>query len=112
MTNLSLHDLNLFNLNTDLNVNWDRNLNIQLKQCKYYSPHSFSQSFKEQSSALSNDSHFSLLPNNVRSLRSDLDNFQIHLRDKLQLHFNIIGVTETKITNSNIPLHFDPSIPN
>ena len=108
----SLHDLNLFNLNTDSNVNPDRNLNIQPIQCKYYSPHSFSQSFREQSSAISNDSYFSLLHNNVRSLRRNLDNFQLHLLDELQLHFNVIGVTETKITNSNIPLDFHPSIPN
>ena len=26
--------------------------------------------------------------------------------------FNVFGVTETKITNFNIPLDFDPSIPN
>jgi len=108
----SLHDLNLFNLNIDSNVNPDRNLNIQPIQCKYYSPHSFSQSFKKQSSALSNDSQFSFLHNNVRSLRRNLENFQVHLLDELQLHFDVIGVTETKITNFNIPLDFDPSIPN
>ena len=64
----SLHDLNLFNLNIDSNANPDRNLNIQPIQCKCYSPHSFSQSFKKQSPALSNNSQFSFLHNNVRSL--------------------------------------------
>ena len=108
----SLHDLNLFNLNIDSNANPDRNLNIQPIQCKYYSPHSFSQSFKKQSPALSNNSQFSFLHNNVRSLRRNLENFQVHLLDELQLHFNVIGVTETRITNFNIPLDFDPSIPN
>ena len=108
----SLHDLNLFNLNIDSNANPDRNLNIQPIQCKYYSPHSFSQSIREQNSASSHDSNFSLLHNNVRSLQRNLENFQVHLLDELQLHFDVIGVTETKITNSNIPLDFDPSIPN
>ena len=107
----SLHDLNLF-LNIDSNANPDRNLNIQSIQCKYYSPHSFSLSIREQNSASSHDSNFSLLHNNVRSLQRNLENFQVHLLDELQLHFDVIGVTETKITNSNIPLDFDPSIPN
>jgi len=48
----------------------------------------------------------------VRSLQRNLDNFQSHLLEELQLHFSVIGVTETKITNSNLPLHFDPTIPN
>ena len=55
---------------------------------------------------------FSFLHNNVRSLRRNLENFQVHLLDELQLHFNVIGVTETRITNFNIPLDFGPSIPN
>ena len=96
----SLHDLNLFNLNIDSNANPD--LNIQPIQCKYYSPHSFSQSFQKQSSALSNDSQFSFLHNNVKSLRRNLENF--HLLDELQLHFNVIGVTETKSQISISPL--------
>ena len=48
----------------------------------------------------------------MRSLRRNLENFQVHLLDELQLHFNVIGVKETRITNFNIPLDFDPSIPN
>ena len=48
----------------------------------------------------------------MRSLRRNLENFRVHLLDELQLHFNVIGVTETRITNFNIPLDFDPSIPN
>ena len=48
----------------------------------------------------------------MRSLRRNLENFQSHLLEELQLHFSVIGITETKITNSNLPLDFDPSIPN
>ena len=54
---------------------------------------------------------FSLLNNNVRSLRCNIDNFHDHLINELQYRFNIIGVTETRITSYNIPLDFDPSIP-
>ena len=99
-----MHDINLFSLNTDSNANPDRNLNRQPVQCKYYSPHNFSQSFGKQNS--------SNPLNNVRSLRHNIKNFQVHLLDELQLHFSVIEVTETIITNSNVPLHFDPSIPN
>ena len=45
-------------------------------------------------------------------MRRNLENFQSHLLEELQLHFSVIGVTETKITNSNLPLDFNPSIPN
>ena len=37
---------------------------------------------------------------------------QSHLLQELQLHFSVIEVKETKITNSKLPLDFDPSIPN
>ena len=76
-TNIYTYICTLFNFNTDSNVNPDRNLNIQPIQCKYYSPHSLSQNFREQSSVLSNHSHFSLLHNNVRSLRRNLDHHVI-----------------------------------
>ena len=48
----------------------------------------------------------------MRSLWRNLDNFQSHLLEEFQRHFSVIRVTGTKITNSNLPLDFDPSIPN
>ena len=45
------NDINLFSLKTDSNANTDRNLNRLPIQCKYYSPHSFSQSFGKQNSS-------------------------------------------------------------
>ena len=93
----SLHDLDVFSLNINTSVNPDHNLNYKPIQCSYYSPYGFSQ----QKSFLSSRSSFSLLHNNVRSLRRNLDNFQSHLLEELQLHFSVIGITETKITNSN-----------
>ena len=35
------------------------------------------------------------------SLIRNLENLQIHLLQELKFHFNIIGVSETKITNVN-----------
>ena len=46
-------------------------------------------------------STFSLLHNIVRSLKRNLDDFQVLLLDELQYRFNVIGVTETKITEDN-----------
>ena len=46
-------------------------------------------------------STFSLLHNIARSLKGNLEDFQVHLLDELQYRFNVIGVTETKITEDN-----------
>ena len=45
---------------------------------------------------------FSVFHNNVVSLNRNLENLQTHLLYELDFHFNVIGVTETKITNSNL----------
>ena len=100
--------LDVFSLNINTFVNPDHNLNYKPIQCNYYSPYGFSQ----QKSFFLSESSFSLLHNNVRSLRRNLDNFQSHLLEELQLHFSVIEDTETKITNSNLLLDFNPSIPN
>ena len=44
----------------------------------------------------------SVFHNNVVSLSRNLENLQTHLLCELEFHFNIIGVTETKITNSHL----------
>ena len=53
---------------------------------------------------------FSIFHNNIRSLNRNLENLQSHLLEELDFHFDVIGVTETKITNSNLE-GFIPSIP-
>ena len=58
-----------------------------------------------------NNASFSLLHNNVRSLRRNLENFQVHLLDELDYPFSVIGISETKITTSS-GLDFNPHIPN
>ena len=106
----SIYDLDLFRLNTESTLNPDRNLSMQQIRCKYFSPYSFSM-FKE--SLLESDSQcpFSMLHTNVRSLRKNIDNFQVHLLDELDYQFSVIGITETKITNSS-GLDFNACIPN
>ena len=52
---------------------------------------------------------FSVFSSNVASINRNLENLLI-LLDELDFHFNVIGITETKITNSN-ENNFHPSIP-
>ena len=56
--------------------------------------------------------------NNVRSLRSNQENLQIHIPDELNYGFSVIGISETKITeekgldfNSTIPGHSFEYVP-
>ena len=50
-------------------------------------------------------STFSFLQNIVRSLKRNLDDFEVHLLDELQYRFNVIRVTETKTTEDNPKFH-------
>ena len=96
----SIYDLDLFCLNTEPKLNPDRNLSMQQIRCKYFSPYSFS-TFKKSQTESENQSPFSILHTNVRSLRRNIDNLQVHLLDELDYRFSVIGITETKITNSS-----------
>ena len=104
----SIFDVDIFNLNDD-NSMVDPDLNCLFKsiRCKYYSPLSFKQQFKPNESALSKLPFFHT---NIRSLRSNLDDFQCHILHELDFHFNIIAVTETRICDDI--LDFNPNIPN
>ena len=55
------------------------------------------------------DSTFSVFHNNIASISRNLENVSI-LLDELDFPFNVIGITETKITISN-ENNFHPSIP-
>ena len=57
-----------------------------------------------------NKTSFSILHNNVHSLRCNLENLQVHLLDESDYHFSVIGTTKTKITNSAGKVN--PHIPN
>ena len=47
---------------------------------------------------------FSILHNNVGSLRQNLENLETHLLNELDFDFDVIGITETKITDNSLPL--------
>ena len=58
-------------------------------------PHSF-KNFTEANVA----HNFSVIHNNLVSLDRNLEHYQSHLLDELNFEFDVIGITETKITNS------------
>ena len=82
-----INDLDLFCLNTNSNLNPDCNLGNQPARCRYFSPHSFSK-FKH---TVPNDQDcFSLLHNNVRSLKCNLKNLQVHLLNELDYNSHFV----------------------
>ena len=109
----SIHDLDLFNLNTHekRSNNLDDNYYLQITRCKYYSPHSFNQLKETFNVSTDRYNKFSLLHNNIRSLKKNLENLQTHLLDELAYHFDVIGVTETRIKQDAF-IDFNPSMPN
>jgi hypothetical protein len=109
----SLYELDLFSLNNIHNDSQDTHKNLLNQRicCRYFSPQSFKQLKSKKIIINQNDCNFSIFHNNVSSLNRNLENLQCHLLNELDFHFNIIGVTETKITNSNIPINCSPKIP-
>ena len=97
----SLYELDLFKLNTLCNsdVNTIDNLYNQRIHSRYFSPHSF----KEQNKYVidNDDDSFSIFHNNLISLSKNFENLQSSISDELGFNFNIIGITETKINDSN-----------
>ena len=96
----SIYDLNLFRLIVLEDPNPGDTLYNHRIHSRYYSPYSFYK-FKSKlpCRASDSDSSFSLLRNNIRSLKRNLENFQVHVLDELNFEFSIIGVSETKIYN-------------
>ena len=47
------------------------------------------------------DDSFSIFHNNLISLSKNFENLQSYILDELGFNFNIIGITETKINDSN-----------
>jgi len=98
---MSLYDLDLFSLNTNTNHNLTPIDQFQKRvQSRYFSPNSF-RKMKITQPVDELETNFSIFHNNVVSLARNLDNLQTHVLCELDFHFNIIGVTETKITNDN-----------
>lgn len=99
----SIYDNDLFNLNThiDSNINPDANILYNHLRSEYYSPLSFQKRINNFNTLRAN-SYFSIFHNNVRSLKKNIENLQIHLLQELDYNFNIIAVTETRIRDVNI----------
>ena len=76
-----------------------------MSQCirsQYFSPHSLKQ-FTNNLTQDQIEYSLSIFHNNIRSLNRNLENLVTHYLQELRIHFkrNVIGVMETKITNSN-----------
>ena len=98
----SIYDLDLFNLNTRIYYNLSPSGQSHMRiHSRYFSPHSF-RDMKTKQLEDDIETTFSVFHNNVVSLNRNLENLQTHLLYELDFHFNVIGVTETKITNSNL----------
>ena len=80
--------------------------------CRYFSPHSFCHSKRQFQFSSNSTDGLSLFHTNIRSLKSNLEKFQTHLLEEIDFHFNIIGITETRIGNELGDLDFNPMIPN
>ena len=105
----SVHDLGLLTLNTNSDINPEINLSDQRIYSRYYSPHSFNK-LKSSYFKSNQNSAFSLLHNNIRSLKRNLDDFQTHVLHELGYRFSVMGITETRISNAN-SLDYNASIP-
>ena len=98
----SLYDLDLFSLNK-IHDNRPTVDDILLNQCilsRYFSPHSLNQHMTRLTKDTI-ESNFTIFHNNIRSLGQNLETLVTHYLHELKINFNIIGVTETKIANSN-----------
>ena len=81
---------------------------FQTIRCNYYSPHSSNELRNLSIKQSETYSQFAVVHNNVKNLKRNLQNFQTHLLSELDYHFNVIGITETRITST---VHdFNPSI--
>ena len=96
----SVHDLDLFTLNTNSDINPDIKLSDQRIYSRHYSPHSFNK-LKSSYFKSNQNSAFSLLHNNITSLKHNLDDFQTHVLHELGYRFSVMGIAETRISNSN-----------
>ena len=83
----------------DAYLNTEFNLPNQRIQSRYFSPHSF-RMFKQKLPENMVKSSFSIFHNNIVSINRNLESVEL-LLDELDFHFDVIGISETKIRNSN-----------
>ena len=104
---LAFTELGLFSLNA--NIDLDNNNSFSRIRSRYYSPHSFEQ-MKNSLTKTDIEHTFSAFHNYIRSIRSNLGYFERHLSTEPGFHFDVMGISETKITNSNSDVNI-PKIP-
>ena len=83
-----------------------QNLSCNQIRSRYFSPHSFEQ-MKTKFSSSDRSTSFSVFHNSIVSLTANQESLQTHILDELDFQFDVIGISEAKITNSNS----DKSIP-
>ena len=95
----SLYDINLFDLNTilDSNISPYENLHNNQMKSRYFSPHAFHHAKSKWP-----NNCFSVFQNNITSLNQNLENLQTHILEETDFHFDVIGISETKISNANL----------
>ena len=96
MTLIYLISTRSINTKLDSDLSPFKNLLNNQIQSRYFSPYGFCQT---KSKWLNNC--FSIFHNNVVSLNSNLENLQVHVLQEIDFHFDLIGISETKITNAN-----------
>ena len=67
---------------------------------RYFCPYGLRQ-FSNNPTTDQIESSLSIFHSNIRSLNRNLDNLVTYYLQELGIHFNVIGVTETKIADSN-----------
>ena len=77
----------------------NHNIHSQCIQSRYFSVHSFKK-FSKKLSENEIQTSYSIFHNNIVIINGNLENLTV-LLDELNFHFSIIGITETKMTNSN-----------
>jgi len=107
----SLGDLDLFKTNLPATKNIDQNFQFDRIRLNYYSPNSFRNLKTNKLSSCNSNNSLAIFHNNVRSLNLNLEKLETHLLDELDYSFDIIGITETKITNANLLLKSNLNIP-
>jgi hypothetical protein len=106
-----MYDLGLFNIDTFTDTNVDINSSHQSIRSQYYSPYKFAELKNSETKHIILNKSFSMLHNNVRSLKRNLENLQTHLLQELHFNFRVIGITETKIRDNDF-FYFNPNMEN
>ena len=103
-----LHDLDLFRLNSNLDGSLNTNNNLSNEQIysRYYSPYNFNKNLNGQTKD-DMETSFSIFHDNIVSLNHNLEKLQTNYLTGIDFQFDIIGLTETKITKTTCNVSFE-----